>query len=201
MAAPAQADKNNQVDKKSEEPSSVLVCLYNLYRQFLEVCTLIQGLVAVFLTISGALQLSWMSNLAEDDPQVHHLSTCRQICWMIIISGIFVFLWTVFGWIVYMRGSISLSITSGVSSFIIVVMFYFMYCGSSDHYQDLHPQFKLCFIIIFCFINFIIIIHALFIIARFRSTTEDVHNSSKTFLEKKNHAKHKLSFSSDVYRC
>jgi len=148
MAAPAQADKNNQVDKKSEEPSSVLVCLYNLYRQFLEVCTLIQGLVAVFLTISGALQLSWMSNLAEDDPQVHHLSTCRQICWMIIISGIFVFLWTVFGWIVYMRGSISLSITSGVSSFIIVVMFYFMYCGSSDHYQDLHPQFKLCFIII-----------------------------------------------------
>merc|ERR1719477_425650 len=112
---------------------------------------------------------------------------------MIIISGIFVFLWTVFGWIVYMRGSISLSITSGVSSFIIVVMFYFMYCGSSDHYQDLHPQFKL---------YFIIIIHALFIIARFRSTTEDVvHNSSKTFLEKKNHAKHKLSFSSDVYCC
>merc|ERR1712013_5191 len=90
MAAPAQADKNNQVDKKSEEPSSVLVCLYNLYRQFLEICTLIQGLVAVFLTISGALQLSWMS----------------------ISSGIFVFRWTVFGGIVYMRGSISLSITS-----------------------------------------------------------------------------------------
>merc|ERR1712117_34426 len=165
--------------------------------QFLEVCTVLQGLVSVFLVISGTFQLLWMSDLSEDDPEVRHLSTCKQICWMIIISGIFVFLWTVFGWIVYMRGSISLSITSGVSNFIIVVMFYFIYCGSSDHYQDLHPQFKLCFIIIFCFINFIIIIHALFIIARLRSNTEDVHNSSKTFLEKNNHAKHKLYFSSD----
>merc|ERR1712002_130469 len=201
MAAPAQADKNEQVDQKSEEPSTVLICLYNLYRQFLEVCTVLQGLVSVFLVISGTFQLLWMSDLSEDDPEARHLSTCKQICWMIIISGIFVFLWTVFGWIVYLRGSNSLSITCGVSSFIIVVMFYFMYCGSGDHYQELHPQFKLCFIIIFCGINFFIIIHALFIIVRLRSATEDTLISSKAFLEKPNNAKHKLAFSSDVYHC
>lgn len=201
MAAPAQADKNNQVDQTSEEPSTVFLCLYNLYRQFLEVCTLLQAFVSVFLVISGTLQLLWMSDLPEDDPELPHLSTCKQICWMIIISGISVFLWTVFGWIAYMRGSISLSITAGVSSFIIVVMFYFMYCGSGNHYQELHPQFKLCFIIIFCVINLFIIIHALFIIARLRSSAEDALISSKIFLEKDNHAKHKLAFSSDIYRC
>merc|ERR1712002_415866 len=87
MAAPAQADKNKQVDQKSEEPSTVLICLYNLYRQFLEVCTVLQGLVSVFLVISGTFQLLWMSDLSEDDPEVRHLSTCKQICWMIIISA------------------------------------------------------------------------------------------------------------------
>merc|ERR1712212_862427 len=196
MAAPAQADKKNQVDQTSEEPSTVFICIYNLYRRFLEVCTVLQGLVSVFLVISGTLQLLWMSDLAEDDQEVRHLSTCKQICWMIIISGIFVFLWTLFGWVVYIRGSNSLSITCGVSSFIIVIMFYFMYCGSSDHYHELHPQFTLSFIIIF-----FVIIHALFIIARLRNTTEDALISSKIFLEKDNHAKHKLAFSSDVYHC
>ena len=78
MGAEAGKDKDeNQTDDKA---GRVFVCVDSLYRQFLEVCSSIQGIVAVFLIISGVLQLIWMSHLEEDDPEVSHLSTCRNIC-------------------------------------------------------------------------------------------------------------------------
>merc|ERR1712058_223462 len=118
MGAEAGKDKHeNQTDEKARR---VFVCVDSLYRQFLEVCSSIQRIVAIFLIISGVLQLIWMSHLEEGDPEVSHLSTCRNICHMIIISGIIVL----------------------VSSFIIVVLLYFMYSGSRNHYEELHPQFK-----------------------------------------------------------
>merc|ERR1712025_699989 len=199
MGAEAGKDKHgNQADEKARR---VFVCVDSSYRQFVEVCSSIQGIVAIFLITSGVLQLIWMSHLEEDDPEVSHLSTCRNICHMITISGIIVLIWTITGWIVYKRRAISLSITCAVSSFIIVVLLYFMYSGSRSHYEELHPQLKFCFFIVFIVSNVLILIQALFIFARLKITTEGVTSDSRRFLEKESQAKHKLAFSSDVYHC
>merc|ERR1719369_823995 len=167
-----------------------------VYTLFLELFCFSQGLTAIFLIISGVLQILWISGSTEEDP---HLSTFKNLCWMIISCGIFLLLWTVSVWIIYSCRAISLSVTCGVSNFIILILLYFIYCGG-DYQQQLQSQFHLCFIIIFCVIIIFTIFQVLFTIARHRNSQESQDHVS-TLLEKESNTKHTLKFCSDVYHC
>eukprot|EP00090_Calanus_glacialis_P008722 TRINITY_DN17089_c0_g1_i1.p1 TRINITY_DN17089_c0_g1~~TRINITY_DN17089_c0_g1_i1.p1 ORF type:complete len:211 (-),score=15.86 TRINITY_DN17089_c0_g1_i1:34-666(-) len=180
-------------------------CDHRLYERFLEISTGFSSLSGLFLIISGVWQIILARNHEEEEADIHNLSNCQNLCLMIITSGIFLWLWTISGLIIYIRKSISLNITCGVSNLIVILLFYFIYFAS-PHHQDHHPEFISSFLFVFCISIVSFIIHSLFILTRFTRTNIDDEEKEaksrvKSSLEKPSHVKQKLAFSSDIYHC
>eukprot|EP00092_Neocalanus_flemingeri_P053577 GFUD01062989.1.p1 GENE.GFUD01062989.1~~GFUD01062989.1.p1 ORF type:complete len:170 (-),score=21.91 GFUD01062989.1:20-529(-) len=135
----------------------------SLSRSFLFLSTVSHCLSGVLLIITGAWQISWTVDVDEYKVDLYHLSTYLNFCWIIIISGMFLLLWTLAGWIVFMRKSIKLDITCGVSNCILIVLFYFIFC--SQH-PDLHPDNNIIFLLLFCTAILSSIVHSLLILGK-----------------------------------
>merc|ERR1711892_1060857 len=197
MNAQANQEKQTEKENGNHEVSKLQICIKILYRRYLEVFTVLHGLGGLFLLISGVCQLIQMRDDEIKESEDHNLSTCSNLCWMLIISGTFLLFWTLSGLIDYMRRSISLDTTCGVSNIIIIFLFYFIYCASPRH-QEHHPQFNLRFMSMFCIILVTSIIHAMFILASMTITAED-KTGAKPLMEKPSEVRHKLTFTTEIY--
>merc|ERR1711915_274087 len=56
--------------------------------------------------------------------------TYQKICIFILISGVFLVLWTIFGWILYVRKSTNLHTTSGTSNIVLLLLVYFLFLSN-----------------------------------------------------------------------
>jgi uncharacterized membrane protein len=124
---------------------------------------------------------------------------------MIITSGIFLWLYTISGLIIYIRQSIRLNITCGVLNLIVILLFYFIYFAS-PHHRDHHPEYITSFLFVVCISIVSSIIHFVFMLTRITRTNIDDEEKQaksrvKSLLEKLSHAKQKLEFSYIIYHC
>ena len=180
-------------------------CVEGLSRSFLALSTGIHGLCGILLIFTGSWQISCTWNIEKQEADVHQLSTYQNLCYIIIISGVFLLLWTIVGWIVFIRKSIKLDITCGVSNFVLFMLFYFIICANPQH-LEFYPENNRSFIVMFCISITSSFVHSLIFFAQCSKANrneefQDDNLRSEVPFYKTSPVMHKLAFSSDIYNC
>ena len=127
---------------------------------FLLTSTSLHGLGAIVLLMLGTLQICWMTE-KKDESELPNMSTFYNLSWIIIVSGAFLIIWTSVGWIIFIKRSIKLDITCGVSNFVLITLSYFVFCARTDK-EELHAQTGICFVFILSIAILSSSLHSLF---------------------------------------
>ena len=168
-----------QVTKEQDASS----CITKLPTRALEASTSIQGLCGLSLVVSGLQQLT-VEDLSHETVSSE---TYQSICILILISGIFLVLWTVFGWILYVKKLRTLYTTSGASNIVLLLLVFFLFSSN---------QIPVIFLFGAAFSFLLTFLHIFFLgLLKIFSKLKIQHKNKVSSVN------YSLSFHPEVYKC
>merc|ERR1712038_496547 len=169
------------VEDQVTKEDDVTSCIKNAITKLLEASTGTQALSGLSLIVSSLHQLSQQDLSNEDCTS----ETYQKICIFVLICGVFLVLWTIFGWILYVRKSTNLHTTSGTSNIVLLLLVYFLFLSN---------QIPVIFLFGATFSFLLTFLHIFFLGLLKIFSKLQVHHQDKVSM-------HSLSFHPEVYQC